>query len=267
MTVSVMTLSIEKTYTLLEQYLSNSQYSSSFPSINEKTPFEYIGKYIHALIPGKSFDVNVHGLHKQLAYILYLLQLSYFYVNNSSVFGVFYVKIGFDPHKSKARLTTIKALIEAQQKTFRNNLKTLLQEDCVAETALLGTLTEHYIDYLQEIVDSSISPVSDWVGSKFGKLDFTKIKKEAKKNCLEFTRMLKKYNLVNEKKYFTGKDEDDDDEFFDCMDDDEIFFDCIEDDEQCVAQENDRHLAGLSLLPRLVNAPSDISKIQFTRGP
>jgi hypothetical protein len=218
---------IEETYFILKTYPNIKTLDivdkELFPTINESVNFDDIGKYIDGIetkLKAKSSEQPA----SILADIVYLSDLSYYYIKNS---GRFYRQIIRYPDASKSRLQKIKTLLEENAKKFNKTLKSLLTEN--NEDGLLITLTENYIIYLKAIGNAEVSLFAKYAGRAAEGIDFNKIKNDAFNNSKAFTELLEKYKKIKEEKQ---RNNDNNEEYFDCEteinDDDDEFFDALE---------------------------------------
>lgn len=183
---------IERAYSLLQDYLTSIHHKSAFPIINAKTNFETIGTYIDDL--QKSQWSSSTNLNDQLAHIVYLSNLSYFYVNNS---GMSYRKIVSNLSKSKNRLMEIKELLEEKSSSFIRNLKQMLQSENTEKDTFLPILTEHYLAYLDTVKNADISKLAKLIANLVDGIDLQAIKTDTEKNYTEINTLFEKYNAVN----------------------------------------------------------------------
>ena len=220
---------IEETYFILKTFLNNNklQDKTSSPIVHEKTDFNTLGTSIDTIQnqnnTSSSLPDNIKNLIDDLTLIVYLSDLSYYYIKNSNTF-ISYGKIIASPFLSKGRLKKIKTLLEKNAKKFNKTLKSLLEKN--NEDGLLITLTENYIIYLKAIVNAEVSLFAKYAGGLAEGIDFNKIKEDAFNNSTAFTELLEKHKKIKEEKQ---DDNDTNEEYFDCEaeinDDDDKFFD------------------------------------------
>lgn len=225
---------IEETYFILKKYLNDKLKESPFPSINEKTNFYTIGENIDQKFqensPKKSLVSSIDDLHNQLSTIIYLSDLSYFYIQNS---GVGYYKILGSPTISTNRLINIKKLLNEKIQLFKINLKNLLEAN--DEDSSLKQLAICYINYLENLIHSNVSSLAQFAASFIGEIDFEHLKSLAKEDLAAVNNLLKEeeyFDALEEVAFPSKKEEgENDDEFFDAEDKKESFIrriiDCL----------------------------------------
>lgn len=182
---------LEQIYTLRQEYLARIKYKSDFTHFNKNMGFKCIGKYIDkepSETTSENISLDINSLHKQLDYIVYLSNLSYYYIANS---GILYRNLLADRQLSISRINKLGELLTQSQTSFNDNLQAFIQklsqEDKKAENLIYNEIT-----YLKTASISEPSTLAS-IANQFIQIDIDAIKAKSKKDYIQLTHLFENY--------------------------------------------------------------------------
>lgn len=184
---------LEQAYMLRQKYLDNlkdtKKYTSELNPINEKTSSKKIAEYINQELskPAQTeSQLSIKRLYEQIDSIVYLSQLSYYYVNKVNVLDVFNKK------KIINRLIKTSELAEKRQRLLSNDLQTFIKSLSEKDTDA-ENLINHEIKYLKTVYSSELSSEAKDANDSYLKIDIKKIKTQSEKDYIKLEELFKKY--------------------------------------------------------------------------